>query len=142
MGICSYSCFSCRYYDEGNSQIQERTVDIGDVVTFAGKFKGSKKTLTFHEHDKIELDSDKRVRFTEGKTILELGTEEKVPLTSKNGDVPALGATSNYKLELSSCFVEPNNSNHVGKLSALLSTQDHVVDDLMATTDEGKMKQQ
>ena len=134
-----------RYYDEGNKQIQERRINSRDVSTFAGKVEttGAKETPYFHEHDKIELDKDKRVQFSEGKAVLELGPEEeeKVSASSTKNDndkgIPALGAMSDYKLRLSKCVVGPSKDD-IATLSAALASHECTVDELLARIDDGK----
>ena len=138
--------FHCRYYSEGNNwQIQERRIDTRDVSTFAGNkvfIAETDKSLYFHEHDKIELDDEKRIRFSEGKSILEQGPEEeeKVASTASMNDndkgIPALGAVSDYKLKLVRCSNETNN-DQMAELSASLSSHKCRVDDLLASINEG-----
>ena len=134
-----------RYYAEGNKyQIQERRIDTRDVSAFAGKTEStdSKSSLYFHEHDKIELDNEKRVQFSKGKAVLELGPdqEEKASTASSKNDndkgIPALGAVSNYKLKLSRCTAQ-TNKKEVAEVTAALASPESMSDGLLASMDEG-----
>ena len=137
--------FHCRYYSEGNNwQIQERRIDFCDVSTFAGNkvsVAETDKSLYFHEHDKIELDNEKRIRFSEGKSVLELGPEieEKIATTASMNDndkgIPALGAISDYKLKLFRCYI--TKGNITAKLDAALTSHECMVDGVLANLDEG-----
>lgn len=142
---CKYTCiilsFLFRYYSEGEKQIQERRIDTSDVSRFPQEVfvAESDGSLYFHEHDKLELDKDKRVRFSEGKSVLEHGPEEEEKGGGTSTDdkaIPALGAISDYKLKLVRCYRNTKKGN-VAKLSAVLDSPTCTVDDVLATINEG-----
>ena len=146
MQWCVYHIYSFRYYDEGYDwQIQERRIDRRDVSTFAGKTEStdSKNSLYFHELDKIELDNEKRIRFSKGKAVLELGPdpEEKASTASNKNDndkgIPPLGAVSNYKLKLSRCTAQ-TNEEEIATVTDALASSESISDDLLASMDEGR----
>ena len=131
----------CRYFSEGSKQIQERRIDSRDVSVYAGKasIEDRKKTLYFHEHDKLEIDSERRIQFSEGKSVLELGAEEEDKATASDTNdkaVPPLGAISNYKLKLSSCY-KPPKKDLVEELTTVMASHECTVGDILATINEG-----
>uniref|UniRef100_A0A1X7TF72 Vitellogenin domain-containing protein n=1 Tax=Amphimedon queenslandica TaxID=400682 RepID=A0A1X7TF72_AMPQE len=138
-----------KYYSEGNKQIQERRIDRRDISTFAGKAEStdSKSSLYFHEKDKLELDNKKRIRFSKGKAVLELGPdpEEKASTASKKNDndkgIPALGAISKYKLKLSSCTAQ-TNKKEVAEVTVALASPESMSDGLLASMDEDKANEE
>lgn len=119
-----------------NWQVQERRVDIDDVYAFAGTSSStdSEEALFFHQEDKIEVDDEKRVQSSVGKTIIEIGSD-KLNDAAADGtkEIPALGATTDYKLKLSHCMV----TDRIDKVSTILSGNDYMTDDLLAHRDEG-----
>ncbi|XP_019853201.1 PREDICTED: uncharacterized protein LOC105313049 [Amphimedon queenslandica] len=130
-----------KYYSEGNKQIQERRIDSGDVSTYAGKAstQDKDKTLYFHEHDKLEIDRNRRIQFSEGKSVLELGAEAEDKATASDTNdkaVPPLGAISDYKLELARCY-KPPKKDIIEELTAAMASHECVVGDLLATINEG-----
>ena len=128
-----------RFFVEGNDrQIQERRVDTNDVKVFAGNSAGSSETLEFHEHDKLELDSKKRIQFSEGKTIIEIGKGEESMSLGDEKEIPPLGASTNYKLKLVRCSIQ-STDDHVVSLSTVLYSQECTTDNLLATRDEGEL---
>ena len=138
---CIILSFLFRYYSEGEKQIQERRINTRDVSRFPQEvfIAESDGALYFHEHDKLELDNEKRVQFSEGKSVLEHGPEEEEKGGSENdGDkgIPALGAISDYKLKLVRCY-RNTKKGHVAKLSAVLDSPMCTVDDVLATINEG-----
>uniref|UniRef100_A0A1X7TWI0 Vitellogenin domain-containing protein n=2 Tax=Amphimedon queenslandica TaxID=400682 RepID=A0A1X7TWI0_AMPQE len=139
-----------RYYSEGyNWQIQERRIDRRDISTFAGKTESTDSTssLYFHEHDKLELDNEKRIQFSKGKAVLELGPdpEEKVSTASNKNDndkgIPALGAVSDYYLKLSRCTAQ-TDEKEVAEATAALASPESMSDGLLASMDEDKANEE
>ena len=135
--------FVCRYFSEGNKQIQERRIDSRDVSVYAGKvsIEDTEKTLYFHEHDKLEIDSKRRIQFSEGKSVLELGAEEEDKATASEANDKAvlpLGAISDYKLKLSRCY-KPPKKDLIEKLTGVMASHECMVGDIMATINEGIM---
>ena len=131
----------CRYFSEGNKQIQERRIDSRDVSVYAGKasIEDRKGTLYFHEHDKLEIDSERRIQFSEGKSVLELGAEAEDKATASDTNdkaVPPLGAISDYKLKLSRCY-KPPKKDLVEELTAVMASHECAVGDILATINEG-----
>ena len=136
-----FTFFVYRYFSEGNKQIQERRIDSRDVSAYAGKAstQDKDKTLYFHEHDKLEIDSNKRIQFSEGKSVLELGAEAEDKATASDTNdkaVPPLGAISDYKLKLSRCY-KPPKKDIIEELTAVMASHECVVGDILATINEG-----
>ena len=132
--------FVCRYFSEGNKQIQERRIDTRDVSAYAGKvsIEDKEKSLYFHEHDKLEIDSNRRIQFSEGKSVLELGAEAEDKATASEKTVPPLGAISDYKLKLSRCY-KPPKKDLLEELTAVMGSHECVVGDILATINEGML---
>ena len=131
-----------RFFEEGNNrQIQERRVDTKDVEAFAGNSGGSSENLEFHEHDKLELDSKKRIQFSEGKTVIDIGKGDgNMALGDDEKEIPPLGASTSYKLKLVRCSIQSTDDDVVS-LSSVLYSQEITTGDLLATRDEGELMQ-
>ena len=131
---------SYRYYtDKKNRHYQERDVDSRkhDVLAFAGNAASKDNSIYYHEHDKLELDNNKRVRLSQGKAVLEIKDDKAAVSSSTDDKIPDLGAVSDYKLEFSQCTAGPSKTV-LGKLSAALASRKCAVGDLLATMDKGK----
>ena len=134
------------YSSKGNKQVQRRTVDIGDVMKFAGKSKISKKSVSFHEEDEVQLDKSKRISSSQGTTTINLSPKKSNSdvfddLSEDDhvseDDVPALGATTKYKLRLVQCKAK-TNSYYTQLVYAAIANNEEVADDLLAKEDTSK----
>ena len=118
-----------------------RTVDEGDIMEYAGNFENLKKSLRFHQEDKIEIDKKKRIYFSTGKSTIDVRStgkpdkeKDKEDLTH---DVPSLKAISEYKLTLSYC--EKDLYPTIKKKSRLVRSlkSKGITDDIIAKNDQG-----
>ena len=130
-----------RYYSENSRQIQKRTADEGDIIEYAENSKTSKKSLHFHQEDKIEIDKNKIIYFSTGKSTIDVRrpgkTDKDEDKEDLSHDVPSLKATSEYKLILSYC--EKNLHPAIEKKSRLVHSlkSKGITDDIIAKNDQG-----
>ena len=136
-----------RYYSENNRQVQQRTVDENDVIKYAGNSKvPTRKSLHFHQEDKIEIDERKTVYFSTGKTTIDVrgkaetdkDEESRGNMFDSSYDVPSLEASTSYKLSLSHCEdISSDGSRRARSLYQVTSQHDGIVDDILAKRDQG-----
>lgn len=113
---------------------------MSDVKTFAGESTGPMKSLSFQQQDEIKIDHSKRVYTSKGKTVLEIMTKKDKEEDSldTSHDLPQLGATTVYQLELIHCHKAVKRQKRNIPSSTLHSSHDSVTDSLLARRDEGK----
>uniref|UniRef100_A0A1X7USR3 Vitellogenin domain-containing protein n=2 Tax=Amphimedon queenslandica TaxID=400682 RepID=A0A1X7USR3_AMPQE len=129
-----------------NWEIQERKIEMNDVLSFAGSTLrlDQDDTVYFHQEDKVEVDDEKRIQFSIGKTIIEFGSDKLQEATidiMENGDdkkgIPALGASTDYKLKISHCLQEAN-ADEADILSNVLYGHDFITDGLLSSSNKVK----
>ena len=86
------------------------------------------------------MDSKKKIQFSEGKTVIEIGKGEESMALGDEKEIPPLGASTNFELKLVRCSIQ-STDDHVVSLSTVLYSQECTTDNLLATRDEGKLIQ-
>ena len=118
---------------------------MNDVLAFAGSTISldSDDTVYFHQEDKVEVDDEKRVQFSIGKTVIEFGSDKlqqaSIDIMETNDNdkgIPALGASTDYKLKMSHCLHEAT-ADQDDALSNVLYGHDFITDGLLASSNKG-----
>ena len=120
---------------------------MDDVLTFAGSTLklDQDDTIYFHQEDKVEVDDEKRIQFSIGKTIIEFGSDKlqqsTIDIMENDGDkgIPALGASTDYTLKMSHCLQEAN-IDEADVLSNVLYGHDFITDELLCSSNKGRNK--